>query len=173
MNSPAEIQESHLQQRMMYEPAERPTRLDVHRMGDHLVGIFREPFDRIVTLAGFRLKPANADHTIWTFTDSETGLEGRLLDVAGWLQNDQVDLSTPGTAYLVRDHGRMLALHLPPSPKRLKLTEANYKTVQAKPGKPLYPDSWPKGLVVRVIRSWLYRVVIVDEKYLLARLTVD
>jgi hypothetical protein len=173
MNTAADAQESFVQQRMLYEPADRPTRLDVHRLGDHLIGIFREQFDRIVTLAGFRLKPANADFTIWSFVDPDTGLEGRLLNVAGWLQDDHVALSTPGTAYLVRDAGRLLGLYLPPTPKRLKLTEANYKTVQAKPGHPLYPDTWPKGLVVRVIRSWLYRVVIVDEKYLLARLTVD
>jgi hypothetical protein len=165
--------EAFVQQRRLIEPTDRPTRLDVHRLGDHLIGLFREPFDRIGTLAGFRLRPGNADLTVWNFVDPETGMDGRLLDVAGWLQDRQVALSAPGTAYLVREHGRLLALHLPPAPKRIKLTEANYKVVQAKPGQTLYPDSWPKGLVVRVIRSWLYRVIIVDEKYLLARLTME
>ena len=123
-------------------------------------------------LAGFRLRPATEDLTIWSFVDPESGAEGRLLNVAGFLQDPQVHLSADGIAYIVRDHGRLLALHLPPHPKRLKLTEANYKVVQAKDGQPLYPESWPKALVVRVIRSWLYRVVIIDEKYLLARLSM-
>jgi hypothetical protein len=96
-----------------------------------------------------------------------------LLSVAGFLQDTRVRLSAGGLAYILRDHGRLLALHLPPHPKRLKLTEANYKVVQPKDGQPLYPESWPKGLVVRVIRSWLHRVVIVDERYLLARLTLS
>jgi len=163
-------QDTFVQQHTLY--GARPNRLDIHRLGDHYVGLFREPFDRVAPLAGFQLRPANDDHTIWTFNDPENGMEGRLLNVAGFLMGQHVQLSADGLAYLVRDHGRMLALHLPPHPKRLKLTEANYKVVQAKEGQPLYPDAWPKGLVVRVIRSWLYRVAILDEKYLLARLTV-
>lgn len=150
----------------------QPNRLDVHRLEEHYVGVFREPFERIAPMGGLRMRPANDDHTIWTFTDPESGQEGRLLNVAGFLMDEQVQISADGLAYLVRDRGRLLALHLPPHPKRLKLTEANFKTVQAKDGKPLYPESWPKGLVVRVIRTWLYRVAILDEKYLLARLTV-
>jgi hypothetical protein len=149
-----------------------PNRLDIHRLEDHYIGLFREPFERISPLSGLQLRPGNDDHTIWTFTDAESGLEGRMLNVAGFLMDSQVQLSADGLAYLLRDRGRMLALHLPAHPRRLKLTEANYKVVQAKEGKPLYPESWPKGLVVRVIRTWLYRVAILDEKYLLARLTV-
>lgn len=168
--STTNVQEALVQQRMTY--GARPNRLDIHRLGDHYIGLFREPFDRIVPLDGFHLRPGNEDLTIWTFTDAESGAEGRMLNVAGHLQDPQVRLSADGLAYLVRDHGRLLALHLPPRPKRLKLTEANYKVVQPKEGQPLFPESWPKGLVVRVIRSWLYRVVIVDEKYLLARLTI-
>lgn len=170
MSSAPAAQEPFVQQHTLY--GARPNRLDVHRFGDIYVGLFREPFDRVVSLEGFQLRPGNRDLTIWTFTDPETGMEGRLLDVAGHLISPQVQLSSEGLAYLVRDHGRLLALHLPPHPKRLKLTEANYKVVHPKEGKPLYPESWPKSLVVQVIRSWLYRVVILDEKYLLARLTV-
>lgn len=149
----------------------RNNRLDIHRIGETHLGLFREPFDRVTTLAGFRLRPDSDDLTIWRFEEPDTGKEGRLLDVAAFLQEDHIVMSGGGLSYIVRDRGRLLALHLPPDPRRLKLTEANFKVVVPKSGTPLFPPTWPGGLVVRVIRSWLYRVVIVDEKYLLARLT--
>ena len=82
-------------------------------------------------------------------------------------------LSSLGMTYMVRDHVRMLALLLPPAPRKIKLTEANFKVVPRKDEAAKYPSEWPRGLLVRVIRNWLHNVIIVDEKYLLARLTLN
>ncbi|MEE8554532.1 MAG: hypothetical protein V3T00_01635 [bacterium] len=171
-NPKSESTPAHPQPSAQGMPA-RNNRLDIHRIGDFYIGIFREPFDRVSSLTGFRLRPVNDDLTIWSFEDPETGKEGRLLDVPGFLQEDHVVMTGSGMTYMMRDRSRLLALHLPANPRRLKLTEANFKVVQPKEGVPLYPESWPNGLAIRVIRSWLYRVVIVDEKYLLSRLTLN
>lgn len=151
----------------------RNNRLDIHRIGETHLGIFREPFDEVTHLEGFKLKPANSALTIWTFDDAKSGRRGRLLDVAAYLQEDHVMLSGLGMTYMVRDHGRMLALLLPPAPRKIKLTEANFKVVPRKDEAAKYPSEWPRGLLVRVIRNWLHNVIIVDEKYLLARLTLN
>ncbi len=153
--------------------AGRNNRLDVHRIGVTHLGIFREPFDRVAYLSGFQLKPADADLTVWTFKDAATGMQGRLLDVAGYLQQDHMVLSSGGMTYMVRDHGRMLGLLLPADPRKIKLTQVNFTVLPQKNEAAAYPPHWPRGLVLRVIRNWLHNVVIIDEKYLLARLTLD
>ena len=152
-------------------PPLRNNRLDIHRIGDIHLGIFREPFDRVIPLDGFQLRPLGSALTIWNFQHPATGAQGRLMDVAGFLQEDHVMLSDRGLAYMVREHGRMLALMLPRAPRKIKLTQANYKMVPHKDEEHMCPDNWPRGLVGRVIRNWMQVVVIVDEKYLLSRLT--
>lgn len=155
--------------RIQTRVVDRLNRLDVHAIGEGHLGLFREPFDRVAHIHGLRLWPLDG-LTIWAFEDPAGGVRGRLMDVVAHLQGGHITLSDTGLAYMVRDHGQMLALLLPPHPRRLKLTEANFKIVPHREERGYIPEAWPRGLVVRVIRSWLHSVVIVDEKYLLARL---
>jgi len=148
---------------------QRRNLLDIHRVHDLHLGIYREPFDRVMELGGLELKPVNGAPEVWEFRDPASPLHGRLLNVEGFLHPDPVALTTRGRAYMVTRQDFTLALLLPGAPWRLQLARTRHKPVALEGALP-YPGEWPRELVSRVIRARFRTIVILDEAYLLQQI---
>ena len=143
--------------------------LDIYRVHGLHLGLFREPFDRVLELKGFQLRPVQGAPEVWEFRDPASGLHGRLLNVEGYLHPDPVALTTRGRAYLVTRQDFTLALLMPGAPRRLQLSRTRHKPVALETGLP-YPGEWPREVVTRVIRARFRTIVILDEAYLLQQI---
>lgn len=149
--------------------AQRKSLLDVFPFDPFHLGVYRESFDRVAELAGFELTPVEGATEMWNFRNLKSGQRGRLLDVAGFLSDAPVALSTRGRAYMVTRQDFTLALLFPGAPWRIKLSQAKYKVVTAAT-RPQCPNAWPEKLVTRVIRFRFRNIVIVDEEFLLQQI---
>lgn len=143
--------------------------LDVYRVHDANLGIFRDEFDRVVGLEGceFSLDPGEAE--IWKFRHMGASLHGRLLNVEAFLHPGLTALSTRGLAYMVTRQDFTLALWFPGNPRRLNLDRTRYKPVVPN-GRPLYPEQWPKELVSEVIRTRFRTICILSASFLLQQI---
>ena len=133
------------------------------------LGVFRDRFDRVVELQGFELTPVQGTSEVWNFRNPLSGQRGRLLNVAGYLDDAPISLTTWGRAYMITRQDYTLALLFPGAPRRIKLNQARYKVLDVNT-KPPYPRHWPTGLVTRVIRLRLRNIIILDESFLLRQI---
>jgi len=146
---------------------DQKTRLDVHRIGGVYVGIFREPFERVLLLQGFVLRPAGEQAWLWEYKNTDSGERGRLLDVAAYLGEAHVALSSKGVAYTTTRQGHPVALLFPGAPRRMRLNRDKYKVLHGE-DQPAVPDEWASDLILRVIQHRFRKIVILDEKHLLS-----
>jgi hypothetical protein len=145
-------------------------RLVLHRTGNLWIGLERDRFDAELRLAKLDLVPEKRSPIVWRFREGE-GETGRLLNVLGWLEGGMVSVSTRGTLYFKKTESGPLALFLPDTPKRLELGNKPPKTLSPDGRKkPLYPLSWPRQAVQRVIRHRLRTIVVLDADALLDEL---
>ena len=144
-------------------------KVDIHQIHSINLGLNRESFERVVDLSGFLLTPFGDTHYIWDFQHPETGEQGRLLHVEGFLGGGGVSFSVKGQAYLITRQGLTLALLFPISSRRKILNPAAYKIIP-KTKKKIIPVSWPLEMVSKVIRSNFRQVVIINESFLLEKI---
>lgn len=150
---------------------QRKNLLDVFKINAVQLGIFRDPFDRVVELEGFVLTPVQGRSEIWEFKNPVTGQRGRLLNVGGYLGDEPVSLNTEGRAYMITRQDFTLALLFPGTPRRIKLNQTRYKIVPGDTGKKsLSPFNWPGELVARVIRLRFRNIFILEEEFLLRQI---
>ncbi|HKI98494.1 MAG TPA: hypothetical protein VKB51_08495 [bacterium] len=149
--------------------AQRKNLLDVYRVHDAYLGIYREAFDRVMELQGFELTPVPEAPEVWEFRNPDEALHGRLLNVAGYLHPDPVALTTKGRAYMITRQNFTLALLFPGSPWRLHLNRTRYKLISQERSM-LYPVEWPREMVTRVIRTRFRNLVILNEAFLLQQI---
>ena len=114
-------------------PNQRKNLLDIYPVGPGYVGIFRDPFEKVMELDGFELTPTENASEIWEFAHRDSGVKGRLLNVEGFLGNEPMSLTTRGRAYMITRQNFTLALLFPGSHRRLKLSEARFKVVPETP----------------------------------------
>jgi hypothetical protein len=148
---------------------QRKNELDVYRVHEVYLGVFREAFDRVAELQGFELSPVPGAPEVWEFRDPGSLARGRLLNVEGHLHPDPVSLNTRGRAYMITRQSFTLGLLFPGAPWRVRLSRTRHKAV-ALEGRMPYPDAWPRELVARAIRLRWRTVVILDESYLLQQI---
>ncbi len=144
-------------------------RLDIHKIDNVRLGIFREPFDRVGELAGCSIRPVSGDSSCWDFTNEVTNDRGRLLDVAGMLTGSHITMTSSAVAYMVTRQGYTLALLFPGAPRKLKLNRVRFQLVKDEQ-KYQYPPGWSRDLIARVIRLRFRNIVIIDENYFLSRI---
>ena len=144
-------------------------RLDIHQIQTANLGIFRESFDRVAELPSLNLRPVEESICIWEFDCPQTGERGRLMDVDGFLSNGRVSLSVAGMAYLITRQGFTLALLFPAHPRRVRLTETNYKILPNEDRNAM-PPHLPRDLISQVIRHRFRKILIVDQTYLLSKI---
>jgi hypothetical protein len=149
--------------------AQRKNLLDVYRVHGVHLGVYREAFDRVMELQGFELVPLAEAPEVWGFRNAAAALRGRLLNVAAYLHAGPVALTTRGRAYLITRQDFTLALLFPGAPWRVNLNRARHKPVALEGHLP-YPESWPRELVTRVIRTRFRNVVILNEAFLLQQI---
>jgi hypothetical protein len=107
---------------------------------------------------------------VWRYTDPQSNRSGVVLNVPGLLNGGAMSISTRGWLYEVEREGRLAALFLPGSPKRLKLAEKGYRVLAPEASRtPLLPQGWPKEAVKRVIRVRFSTIVVLSAEYLLAQ----
>lgn len=147
----------------------RKNRVDVHNVQSTNLGIYREPFDKVVELTGFRLTPVQNSHCIWDFQHSESNEKGRLLHVQGFLAGGMVTMSARGTAYMVTRQNFTLALLFSSPPRGMWLSEEKFK-VLPKESSRAYPPDWPQDLISKIIRARFRTVVILNEAALLEKI---
>jgi hypothetical protein len=141
-------------------------RLDIFTVRGVDVGLFREPFDQVIGLEGFQLRPRADSSIIWHFESAGRSERGLLLDVRGYLSETRAALSAKSLAYLVKRPGATLALALPPDPRRIRLSLTRYREIERE-GDLVYPAEWPKAMILQKIRFRLTRVLILDERFFL------
>ncbi|MBI4081074.1 MAG: hypothetical protein HY423_00545 [Candidatus Lambdaproteobacteria bacterium] len=139
-------------------------RLDIYTVREVDVGLFREPFDQVIGLEGFQLRPRADSSIIWHFENPSMSERGLLLDVQGFLSETRAALSVKSLAYLAKRPGSTLALALPPDPRRIRLSRTRYREIE---GGLAYPAEWPKEMILQKIRFRLSRVLILDERFFL------
>ena len=149
---------------------QRKNLLDVYQVGANRVGIFRESFERVMELDGFELTPSGEVHEIWDFTNSISGLRGRLINVEGYLGDSTLTLTTQGRAYLVTRQEFTLGLLFPSAPRRLKLSEIRYRVLPDKEQRAALPLLWPVGAVDRVIRHRFRNIIILEDGFFLEQI---
>ena len=149
---------------------QRKNLLDIYPVGSGHVGIFRDPFEKVMELEGFELTPTENASEIWEFSHPDSGIRGRLLNVEGFLGDEPVSLTTRGRAYMITRQNFTLALLFPGSPRRLKLSESRFKVVakDSDPGAVL--AAWPAAAIDKVIRHRFRNIVILEEAFLLQQI---
>ena len=150
-------------------PMFRKNRLDVFPVHATNLGVLRDPFDKVVELSGFQLKPVGNSHCIWDFQHAESQEKGRLLHVEGFLGGGLVSMSVSGTAYMVTRQDFTLALLFSSQPRGMWLNDAKYKVLPKDESK-FFPPEWPKEIISRIIRARFRTVVILDESVLLKKI---
>lgn len=151
------------------ESSLRKSRLDVHHVQSTYIGIYREPFDKVMEISGFRLKPVERSNCVWEFHHPGSNERGRLLHVEGFLTEELVSMSVKGTAYMVTRQDYTLALLFSSPARAMWLSQSNYK-VLPKDGAGICPEEWPREMVARVIRSRFRTVLVLDEAFLLEKI---
>lgn len=149
--------------------SQRKNILDIYRVHGHRLGVFRDAFERVMELRGFELTPVNGAPEIWNFRSAESGLRGRLLDVASYLDPEPVSLNTTGRAYMITRQDYTLALLFPGAPSRMRLNETRH-TVVPPERMPSLPALWPREMIARVIRTRFRNTVILNEAFLLEQI---
>ena len=149
--------------------ARRNNLLDIYRVDDNRLGIFREPFERVMEFKGFEISQVEGATEVWNFRNSASGQKGRLLNVNGFLNEALNSISTQGRAYMITRQEFTLALFFPGKPRRIKLNQSRYKTVPIEEKKPI-PPHWPREMVTRVIRLRFSNIFILDESFLLQQI---
>lgn len=150
---------------------QRKNLLDVFRLTAGYIGVYRETFDRVTELDGFELTPVGDTSDTWEFRNPMTGQRGRLLDVDGHLSDDPIAINTRGRAYMITRQDFTLALLFPGNPQRIRLNESRYKVLHPEASRrPLFPPEWPEGLVAKVIRMRLRKILILEEIFLLKQI---
>lgn len=128
------------------------------------------PFRRILRPTGYRLDPIDGFPVVWKFTESQQGPSGVVLNVPGFLNGGAMSISSRGWLYETGRDGRSVALFLPGSPKRMRLSETRFKVLAAGPGgRPLFPEAWPKQAVKQVVRVRFRTIVVLDAEFLLSQ----
>lgn len=133
------------------------------------LGLYRDAFDEVASLSGFKLAPIEGVREIWNFKSLNSGKRGRMMDISGYLSDEPISLNAKGTAYMITRQDYTLALLLPPALGRLNMNEARYK-VMDNPRKTPFPATWSKEMVAKVIRHKWKNIIILDEAYLLGRI---
>ena len=144
-------------------------RLDIYKINDVRLGVFREPFDRVGELAGYSVRAVADNPTCWEFSNKETNEHGRLLDVTGLLCGKHVKLTSKGMAYMVTRQGFTLALLFPGAPRKIRLNAVRFSILKEEKNF-AYPQDWPREMIARVIKVRFRHVVIINEKYLLSQI---
>ena len=144
-------------------------KIDIHQIQSVNLGIIRTPFDRVMEVSGFSVRPVEGDASVWDFHHTASGEKGRLLHMEGFLGKRPVAVNGRGQAYLITRQGFTLALMFPSAPRRMKLNQANFKVLPPIAGKH-YPQAWPAEMVSKVIRSRFRTIVLLDEAYLLKKI---
>ena len=142
-------------------------RLDIHKIRGFYLGVFREPFEQVVPLEGFLLRPDADSSIIWNFENPATGDRGRFLNVAGFLEGSPVSLSSSALAYSITRQGFTLALVFPGEPRRILLNRARYTPLRLDE-RPELPPEWPTGMVQRRIKLRWRRISILNEQFFLS-----
>jgi hypothetical protein len=144
--------------------------VDVFTDDDGHLALPVEPFRRIFRPTGCRLDPIEGFPVVWQFTEGKGGRSGVVLNVLGFLNGGAMSISSRGWLYETERDGRQVALFLPGSPKRMRLSETRYKVLAPEPaGAPLFPAAWPKEAVLRVIRARFRTIVVLNAEFLLAQ----
>lgn len=149
---------------------QRKNLLDIYQVGANRVGIFRESFEQVMKLDGFELTPSGEVHEIWNFTNSISGLRGRLINVDGYLGDSPLTLTTRGRAYLVTRQDFTLGLLFPEAPRHLKLSEIRYRVLPDKEQRAALPLLWPVDAVDRVIRHRFRNIIILEDGFFLEQI---
>jgi len=117
------------------------------------------------------LSPTSRSPVVWSYRDPKDGGQGRLLNVAGWLNGGMVSVSARGTLYLRKGGQAALALYLPESPKRIALGKKPPQVLSPEGRKePLFPPRWPKNVVRQAIGHRFRTIVLLDEDLLFEEL---
>jgi len=143
--------------------------LDVFKCRNLYLGVYREPFTRVMELTDLELISVEGASEIWRFRQTAGGLRGRLIDVVGYLHDDPISLNGHGRTYMVTRQDYTLALLFPGSPFQINLNEARHKELN-KEEKTYFPSSWPPEMVSRVIRYKWKNIIILDEAFLLKQI---
>lgn len=146
---------------------QRKNLLDIYPIGNHHVGLFRDPFERVMELEGFELTPTQQASEVWEFRHLASGLRGRLLNVESYLEDRPLSLTVKGRTYMITRQDFTLALLLPGRPRRIKLSETRYKVVSGRNSRNPFPVNWPEDAVNRVIRHRFRTITILEEGFLL------
>jgi hypothetical protein len=149
--------------------AQRKSQLDIFPFTPYYLGIYRDPFDRVVELGGVELTPGEGAGEVWEFRNLKTGQRGRLLDVSGFLSDGPMALSTKGRAYTVTRQDFSLALLFPGAPRRIRMNSARFRVLEGDK-RPALPAHWPGEMITRVIRVRYRTIVILDEVFLLRQI---
>lgn len=137
--------------------------LDIHSLSDIQVGLFPQAFDRVEPLGAVELMPTQHSNVIWRYVRKNTREEGCILDVAGYLLENQVCFPNDGRVYFSRHEGRNMGLLFYNPFRQLTVTKARY--VPQKNWHDLLAH-WPRPLIQEVIRYQLRRVVILNPDQL-------
>ena len=143
--------------------------LDVFKCRNLYLGVYREPFTRVMELTDLELISVEGASEIWSFRQTLGGLRGRLIDVVGYLHDDPISLNGHGQTYMITRQDYTLALLFPGSPFQINLNEVRHKELN-KEEKSYYPSAWPKEMVSRVIRYKWKNIIILDEAFLLKQI---
>ncbi|MEE8396228.1 MAG: hypothetical protein V3S29_09250 [bacterium] len=143
--------------------------VDIHPIDSTNLGVYREPFDRVVDITGFTLWPVAGSNFVWDFQHPGTLERGRLLHVEGFLKGGSVALNHRGQAYVVTRQDFSLALLFPSTPRRISLGGGNYK-ILPKDSKKAFPAGWPRALISQIVRARFRTVVIINEAFLLEKI---
>jgi len=143
--------------------------LDVFKYRNLRLGVYREPFTRVMELTALELIPVEGTSEIWGFRRKGEGLRGRLIDVVGYLHDDPISLNGQGRTYMITRQDYTLALLFPGTPTQINLNEIRHKELK-KEETSTYPAEWPQETVSRVIRYKWNNIIILDEAYLLKQI---
>ena len=149
--------------------SQRKNLLDIYQSQDFYLGIHREPFYRVASLTGLELRPVEGTSEVWQFRQPSGGLQGRLIDVTGYLHDKPIEFGGDGKTYMVTRQDFTLALLFSGNPWRINLNEVRYKELELNPGK-FFPSDWPAGLVSRVIRHKWRNILVLNESFLLKQI---
>ena len=106
---------------------------------------------------------------MWKFRDGD--LNGRVLNVVGWLEGGMVSMSTNGTLYLAGSGESTKALYMPGHGQHVDLGSKPPRTLPANGRKkPLFPDAWPRSAIRQVIRRRLKTIVVLSQEALFSEL---
>lgn len=144
--------------------------MDVFSEGGGQLALPVAPFRSILRPTGCRLDPMEGFPVVWRYTMEPQGRQGVVLNVAGLLNGGPMSISSRGWLYEAEREGRLVALFMPGNPKRLRLGEVRHKVLAPETARtPLYPETWPKEAVQRVLRVRFRTIVVLSAEYLLAQ----